>query len=120
MSTRSKPPKQSPFPQCGDNKKKDSTLAAQEVGPAANTENAVAFVEREVGPACDIKGPGSSAREVGPAASFGEAVGLTKQAVGPIVSPGDACAGNNGIYATVRSKFSFVKDPTPFSWDLSF
>ena len=97
LSTRSKPPKQSPFPQCGDNKKKDSTLAAQEVGPDANTENAVALVEREVGPACDIKGPGSSAREVGPAASFGEAVGLTKQAVGPIVSPGDACAGNNGI-----------------------
>ena len=97
LSTRSKPPKQSPFSQCGDNKKKDSTLAAQEVGPAANTEKAVAFVEREVGPAGDIKGPGSSAREVGPAANFGEAVGLAKQAVGPIASPGDACAGNNGI-----------------------
>ena len=96
LSTRSKPPRQSPFSQCGDNEKKDSTLAAQEVGPAANTENAVAFVEREVGPAGDIKGPGSSAREVGPAANFGEAVGLAKQAVGPIASPGDACAGNNG------------------------
>ena len=65
LSSRGKPPRQAPCSQCADNEKKESTPAAREVGPAANTENAVALAEREVGPAGDNKGIGSSAREVG-------------------------------------------------------
>ena len=96
VSARGKPPKQAPFSQCTDNEKKESTLTAREVGPAANTENAVAIAEREVGPAGDNKGIGSSAREVGPAANSGEAVGSAKQVVGRLASPGDACPGSDG------------------------
>ena len=96
LSSRGKPPRQAPFSQCADNEKKESTLAAREVGPAANTENAVAIAEWEVGPAGDNKGIGSSAREVGPAANSGETVGSAKQIVGPIASPGDACPGSDG------------------------
>ena len=96
LSSRGKPLRQAPCSQCADNEKKESTLAAREVGPAANTENAVAIAEREVGPAGNNKGIGSSAREVGPAANFVEAFGSAKQVVGPIAFPGDACPGSNG------------------------
>ena len=96
LSSRGKPQRQAPSSQCADDEKKESTLAAQEVGPAANTENAVAVAEWEVGPTGDNKGIGSSAREVGPAANAGETVGSAKQISGPIASPGDACPGSDG------------------------
>ena len=96
LSSRGKPPRQAPFSQCADNEKKEFTLAAREVGPAANTENAVGIAEWEVGPTGDNKGIGSSAREVGPAANSGETVGSAKQIFGPIASPGDACPGSDG------------------------
>ena len=96
LSSRDKPQKQASSSQCADDDKKGSTLAAQEVGPAANTENAVAVAEWEVGPTGDNKGIGSSAREFGPAANAGETVGSAKQISGPIASPGDACPGSDG------------------------
>ena len=96
LSSRGKPPRQAPFSQCADNEKKESTLAAREVGPAANTKNAVAIAEWEVDPAGVNEGIGSSAREVGPAANSSETVGSAKQIVGPIASPGDACPGSDG------------------------
>ena len=96
---RGKPQKQASSSQCADDDKKESTLAAQEVGPAANTENAVAIAEWEVGPTGDNKGIGSSAREVGPAANAGETVGSAKQISGPIASPGDALSRERWCYS---------------------
>ena len=83
QSSRGKPLKQVQCSQSADNEKQESTLAAREVGPAANTEKSVAFAEREVGPAGDKKVTGSSARE---AASSAVAIGLAKQVAGPIAS----------------------------------
>ena len=76
--SRGKPLKQVQCSQSADNEKKESTLAAREVGPG------------------DKKVIGSSAREVGPAASSAVAIGLAKQVAGPIALPDDACPGSNG------------------------
>ena len=89
QSSRGKPLKQAQCSQSADNEKKESTLTAREVGPAANTENAVAFAEWEVGPTSDKKATSSSAREVSPAASVAVAFGSAKQVVGPVTLPGD-------------------------------
>ena len=87
---------------------KESTPAAREVGPAANAENGVALAEREVGPAGDNKGIGSSAREVGPAANSVEAFGSAKQEVGPVAIPGDACPGSDG---TIQQGCQMITKP---------
>ena len=111
QSSRGKPLKQVQCSQSADNEKQESTLAAREVGPAANTEKSVAFAEREVGPAGDKKVTGSSARE---AASSAVAIGLAKQVAGPIALPGDVCPGSNGaipqscLLQTKPSKYGII------------
>ena len=89
------------FLQIVDNEKKESTLAAREVGSAANTENAVASAEREVGPASDKKATSSSAREVGPDARVAVAIDSSKHVFGPIALPDDVCLGSNSAVPQV-------------------
>ena len=91
QSSRGKSPKQTQFPQIVDNEKKESTLTAREVDPAANTENVVISAQREVGPASDKKATSSSAREVGPDARVAVAVDSSKHVFGPIALPDDVC-----------------------------
>ena len=101
QSSRGKPLKQAQLSQIVDNEKKESTLAAREVDSAANTENAVASAEREVGPASDKKATSSSAREVGPDARVAVAIDSSKHVFGPIALPDDVCLGINSAVPQV-------------------
>ena len=101
QSSRGKPLKQAQCSQIVDNEKKESTLAAREVDSAANTENAVASAEREVGPASDKKATSSSAREVGPDARVAVAIDSSKHVFGPIALPDDVCLGINSAVPQV-------------------
>ena len=91
QSSRGKSPKQTQFPQIVDNEKKESTLTAREVDPAANTENVVTSAQREVGHASDKKATSSSAGEVGPDARVAVAIDSSKHVTGPIAFPDDVC-----------------------------
>ena len=96
VSSRGGPSGQAPCFQGADTEKKDSTLTAREVGPAANTDNARVLAEREVGPAYKPgKGVGLSAREVGPAANSEESLGSAEREVGPAAIPCCARSGSD-------------------------
>ena len=98
VSSPGGPPRQAPRSQFADTEKRDFTLTAREVGPAANTENVLVPAEREVGPAYKSeKDLGPSAREVGPAANTEEILGSAEREVGPEAIPCCALSGSDDL-----------------------